>query len=302
MTVQQILRSAEEELRKAGCDSPRLDAQLLLAEAMGIGRAELLLAPEQLPSLQQRADFNRMIAERARRRPVAKILGRKEFWSLEFLVNDSVLDPRPDSETLVEATVALARAREPADGELTICDLGTGSSCLITAILKALPSALGIGIDSSAAALAVARLNRARLASEVPNLGSRLRLELADWSRDAMPAAEIYVTNPPYVDLGQKGRLAPELDYDPEAALYAGEGGMAAYRAIVAALTATDRHPSFWLLCEIDPLLGPRVKSLLTNAGFTMVYSRDDLSGQVRMIGGHYSRHQQGHSSNRTLP
>ncbi|MDI9407751.1 MAG: peptide chain release factor N(5)-glutamine methyltransferase [Candidatus Pacebacteria bacterium] len=282
----------EPRLRAAGCDSPRLDAQILLAEVLKIDRARLLLDPSRELTDEQSDQYASLVAERIARKPLAKIIGRKEFWSLDFAVSTAVLDPRPDSETLVEAAIQIAD-RTPVDHPLTLCDLGTGSGCLIIALLKELTTARGIGLDSSAAALEIARFNGQNLASQIPNLDQRLEWRQADWREASLPIADIYIANPPYIALESKADLAPELDYEPANALFADDQGLAEYRAIIEALVKASQPSQFWLLFELGEGQEGAVRTLLTGAGFTMVYNRNDLRGRVRMIGGHYFRETQ---------
>lgn len=228
--IAQALRQATARLALAGVEAPRLDARLLLGSVVPGGMAALLGSPERELSAAEAEGFARLLARREAREPVSHLLGRREFWSLEFAVSAAVLDPRPDSETLIGAVLAEVTARtEP----LRILDLGTGSGCLLLALLSELPAAFGLGIDASAAALDIAEQNATAL-----GLGARARFERRDWraAEFALGLAgpfEIVIANPPYIPEGEIAQLAPEVaHFEPRAALDGGADGLDAYRAL----------------------------------------------------------------------
>ena len=198
-------------------DTPRLDAELLMAHALGITREALLLGrhgdivPPGFPALVER---------RVAQEPIAYIVGRRAFWTIELAVTPAVLIPRPDSETLIEAAVAHFGARAPA----RILDLGTGSGALLLAALDQWPGAAGLGIDISPAALAVARANAARL-----GLADRAAFAAGEWE-DAAGPADLLLCNPPYIE--RDAALAPQVLREPAGALFAGADGLDAYRRI----------------------------------------------------------------------
>jgi release factor glutamine methyltransferase len=203
--------------KRIGGETPRLDAELLLAHLIGRTREELLLRP---PAEVDAAAYAALVERRARGEPVAYITGTREFWSLQLSVAPGVLVPRPDSETLIEA--ALARAG-PAQ---RIFDLGTGSGALLLAALSEYGSAFGIGVDRSPAAIAIARANAARL-----GLASRAAFVEGDWASALTGPFDLILCNPPYV---AEGAADPAVHaYEPHAALYAGAQGLDAYARIV---------------------------------------------------------------------
>ena len=219
MTVRDALRAATEKLSRAS-DSARLDAELLMAHALGTGREAMLLdyLDAEVPET-----FDALVARRADREPLAYIVGHREFWSLDFAVGPGVLIPRPDSETLIEAAVR-ARADDP---PATILDLGTGSGALLLAALSEWPAAHGLGIDHSETALSYARRNAERL-----GLSDRARFRRGNWGEGETSRFDLILCNPPYVE--PDADLSPDIaDFEPDAALFAADGGLADYRAIV---------------------------------------------------------------------
>jgi release factor glutamine methyltransferase len=271
MKVAQALRDATAAL-SATSDTARLDAELLMAYALGVSRSELLLrhmgaaVPEAVQPL---------IARRLNHEPVAYILGHQEFHGLEFLVNSDVLIPRGDSEVLVEAALA---ARPDARAVL---DCGTGSGALLLAVLAGLPAAQGTGIDRSPAALAVAAANAVRL-----GLTARARLLHADWEAPGWQKAlggpfDLILANPPYVEDG--AQLARSVRaHEPAGALFAGAEGLDAYRILVPQLPGLLAAGGVALL-EIGATQADPVSGLARAAGFAVIL-HNDLGGRARVL------------------
>lgn len=220
------LEDATRVLADAGIESPRAEARLLLAAAMGVSRDRTLTAA---PTPEQAVRFAAFVGRRAAREPFAYITGRKEFWSLELDVGPGVLVPRPDTETLIEQALRLV----PDPGApLRIADLGTGSGAILLAALAAFPRARGIGFESSPAAHAWASRNAARHAP------GRAEIRLADWNT-ADRGFDLVFSNPPYIPSGDIAGLAPEVAaHEPRAALDGGPDGLDAYRALGGLLPA----------------------------------------------------------------
>jgi release factor glutamine methyltransferase len=214
MTVRDALRAARERLAAAGVSSPDLDAALLLAEVLGVKRERLALDPDRALDDDASSSFEAIVAERARRRPMAQILGRAEFWSLEFKVTPDVLSPRPETEMLVEAAVkALRGVASP-----VVVDVGTGTGCIAIAIAREVPTAVVHAIDVSPAALDVARENARRHGVE-----GRVRFHLGDLFAPlagvvAPGSVDVAVSNPPYVRRDEE--FDPELLFEPATALF----------------------------------------------------------------------------------
>lgn len=216
-------------LTGAGVDSPRLDARLLLAAVTGEGQAALIARPERVLSQEEQATLADLVARRVAREPLAQILGRREFWSLEFAVSGDVLTPRPDSETLVEAVCRTFPDRQQ---PLRVVDMGTGSGCLLLSVLSEYPRASGVGVDRSAAAVRLAASNAGRL-----GLGGRAQMILGDWDAGRVDGLagrfDAILANPPYIPSADIGTLEPEVArFEPRGALDGGPDGLDAYRSL----------------------------------------------------------------------
>jgi len=256
--------------------TPRLDAEVLLQHASGATRARLLAHPEEMLPEPVRDAYAAMIERRRRGEPVAYITGRREFWSLDLVVSPATLIPRPETELLVER--ALARIPLAAVG--WVADLGTGSGAVALA-LGAERAALSIlATDRSAAALAVARANAARLGI------TNVRFCVADWC-DALAEGrfEAIVSNPPYVRTNDPHLEEGDLRFEPHGALVAGPDGLEALRAMAAG-AHTRLVSGGWLLLEHGYDQGPAVRALLETHGYRDVRTYSDLSGQERVTEG----------------
>ena len=269
-TVADAIRTGAERLTVVS-DTARLDAELLMAEALRTSRSEMLvrrmrdLAP---------GGFDALLERRERGEPVAYITGRQEFWGLEFAVTPDVLIPRADSETVVRAALA---AKPDAR---RVLDLGTGSGALLLAVLSELPEAQGIGIDASAAALQVAGANAERL-----GLAGRVRMLQLDWTRLGWNAPlgrfDLILANPPYVE--DDAELAPDVrDHEPHLALFAGPEGLEAYRAIIPQLPALIEDDGVAVL-EIGPTQADAVTAVAAPFGLAATLHRD-LAGRPRAL------------------
>ncbi len=261
-------------LADAGIDSARLDARVLLARAMDIAPENLLTADAPTPA--QLRQYGELIARRAAREPLAYVVGRKEFWGLSFGVGPGVLIPRPETETLLEqAFNAFGDPEQP----LNVLDLGTGSGCLLIAFLKYRPRARGLGIDRSSAALAWARGN-----AESLDVASRSTWYCGDWSSVDIGTYDVIFSNPPYLAKTEKGVLAPEIaQHEPAEALFSGEDGLEAYRAL-ARLIARSLKPSGKTFLEIGLGQGDAVGEILGGHGLEILGVAPDLAGIPRCI------------------
>jgi release factor glutamine methyltransferase len=220
--------------------------------------------------------FAAMVSRRCAREPVSRILGSREFWSLRFAVGPATLDPRPDSETLVASVLARLPDRNAA---IAILDLGTGTGCLLLALLSELPQATGIGIDLDAAARDTAAAN-----AEALGLGARAAFRLGDWARDISAQFDVIVSNPPYIESMAIDELAPEVaQYDPRGALDGGPDGLSAYRALLPQ-AAQRLKPGGLLALEIGAGQGPAVRVLAADAGFSDLGGAQDLAGIERCL------------------
>ena len=265
--------------RDAGA-APGLDAELLLAHALGVGRARLRSHPEDAPAAAAASRFLALVARRAAGEPVAYILGRKDFWTLELSVSPAVLVPRPETELLVERALTL----DPG-GEAGVADLGTGSGAIALALASARPRWRIVATDISAAALAVARANAAALGLV------QVELIQGDWLACLSTRRfQMIVSNPPYVAADDAALGQPQLMREPRVALVAAEDGLAALLAITR--TAPGHlEPGGWLLLEHGATQAVAVAGALVARGFAQVRSHRDLAGRERMTEGQWPTH-----------
>ncbi|HVV64920.1 MAG TPA: peptide chain release factor N(5)-glutamine methyltransferase [Rhizomicrobium sp.] len=267
-----LLAEAARRLQVAGVESPRLDARLLLARALG-RRADSLVGPVEIPT-DAVARFDDFIGRRLRREPVAYITGHKEFWSLDFEVGPGVLAPRPETETLIE--LALERLPDRA-ATLTAVDLGTGSGCLLAAFLSEYPNGQGVGVDVSADALVWAKRNIERL-----GLASRCRLELADWNDFFVAGPDVVFANPPYIASEDIPCLAPDVRlYEPISALDGGDGGLAALRSLSRQMARLLRSQGLGFI-EIGAGQAEAAGGIFEEAGLKVAEIALDLAGIPR--------------------
>ncbi|HXW71668.1 MAG TPA: peptide chain release factor N(5)-glutamine methyltransferase [Methylocella sp.] len=216
-------------LREAGIESAGIDARVLLCSALGIGHLELMCRPNE-PLGQGAGALESFLKRRLRREPVSRIISQREFWQSRFKISESVLDPRPETEAVVEAILGYA-ARFP-HRDWRVLDLGTGSGALLCSILQGLPDSFGVGVDISPPACAVARENLAAL-----GLLDRACVICGDWASALSGKFDLIVANPPYIARGAIAHLVPEVrDYDPRVAIDGGGDGLTSYRAIIPAL------------------------------------------------------------------
>ncbi len=268
----QQLQAGAGSARDPNLDA-RFDAQVLLAEVLGMTRGRVLSHPETACDAQQSARYLELVARRAAGEPLAYLVGRREFWSLELGVGPAVLVPRPETELLVER----ALARGPA-GAARVADLGTGSGAVALALASERPQWHVVATDISAAALAVARNNAAALGL------SRVEFRLGDWY--APLAGELFdllVSNPPYV--GAADPALALLRHEPRLALTPGCDAMASLRTLAAG-AASHLALGGWLLVEHGAEQGAPVRDALVLAGFRHVRSHRDLGGHERMTEG----------------
>lgn len=270
--VRAALRDAASRLAETS-DTPRLDAELLMAHALGVEREALLLDPTRFVVPQS---FAGLIERRLAHEPIAYIVGHRDFWTIRLRVGPGVLIPRPDSETLLETSLDFAR-QERGDGwPQTVLDLGTGPGTLLLAALSEWPNAIGLGLDMSETALDYARSNAAAL-----GLADRAAFRRGDWGEGLAERFDLVLCNPPYVPAPEA--LMPDVaDHEPASALFAGEDGLADYRRILPDLPRL-LAPGGAAILEIGAAQLTSVKSLAEEAGFA-VQCRKDLAGRDRAV------------------
>ena len=228
-TLRSLRRAAEARLREAGVDTPELDARLLVEHALSLTRNDLFTKADSPILDADAARLRALIERRAAHEPVGRILGHREFWTLDLALNADTLEPRPDTETLVEAVLKAVPDRA---APLRLLDLGTGTGCILLALLAELPNASGLGVDLSPNAVAAAAAN-----AERNGLGGRARFQTGNWADGLSERFDIVVSNPPYIPSADIAALAPEVrEHDPLRALDGGADGLDAYRIIAAQL------------------------------------------------------------------
>ena len=276
-TVREALRRGGRELVQAGILNGAWDAELLLLHATGWDRARLLAAQDEPLPEPERARFQELVAQRARRRPLQHLVGRVSFWRQELLVDERVLIPRPDTEILVERALAELKAVE----RPVLVDVGTGSGCIALALAAERPDAEVHALDVSPDALEVARENARR-----NGLQERVRFHQGD---QLAPLQALFgrldavVANPPYVDPADEPGLAPEVAvHEPRVALFDRDGPYGAY-ARLAPQARDALRPGGWLLVEIGAGMQARVEELLRAAGLEVREASRDLNGIVRV-------------------
>lgn len=271
-----LLRALTVRFQAAGIQSARLDARLLVAEALGVEPLRLVTHPEMVLTAQQQTAIEAMAARREDRQPISHILGRRGFWTLDLRVTKDTLDPRPDTETLVQGVLDRVADRHAA---LRIVDFGTGSGCILLALLAELPNAHGLGIDQSAAALAVAAEN-----AERNGLAGRAEFRLGDWGQGLDGPFDIIVSNPPYIPDSTIDELEPEVArHEPRSALAGGADGLECYRALapdIARLLAVGGITGL----EVGAGQDSDVAALLTAAGLRDLCVANDLAGHGRSV------------------
>lgn len=267
-----ILANGIRRLQDEGIpDAPR-DARKLMAFMLGIDTARLTIDMPDMLLVPQIKTFALLVSRRVSGEPMSHILGLRAFYENHFEVTADVLDPRPETEELVRAALQ--------ERFTTVLDLGTGSGCIILSLLAARPSANGVGVDASSAALGVAARNADKL-----GLSNRCELFASDWFASVSGSFDLIVSNPPYIALDEMAGLAPELSYEPRMALTDEGDGLSCYRIISAAADA-HLNAGGWLMLEIGPTQGAAVLDLVNKAGFINTGIRADLDGRDRVIVG----------------
>ncbi len=277
-TIRRLLQWCTPWLSQKGCDSPRLDGELLLAEVLNLERITLYLDPDRPLTAPELAAFKALVKRRAQREPVALILGRRDFWQHTFKVAPGVLIPRPETEGLLEAVIEHHPDRQAG---LTMLEIGVGSGAVLCSLLAEYPRARGVGSDISATALTISRENAVRIA-----VSDRLRLLSGDLTAPLAVGErfDLIVSNPPYIASPVLKTLAPEVArWEPIAALDGGGDGLAVLRRL-AAECAGFLQPGGLLALEIGHDQAEAVSGLLAAAGYESITVRPDYGGQPRIV------------------
>lgn len=277
-TVDAAFRAAIQRLNEVGIDTARLDARLLLGHVLGGGPERVLAEGPRALTRDEAAAFEALLARRERFEPMSHILGRREFWSLNFKVTNATLTPRADTETLIEAVL------DHAENVESVLDLGTGTGCIVLTLLSEWPQARGTGVDASPAALAVAHDNAKAL-----GLSERARFVPGDWTKpDGLSGVggpfDVVVSNPPYISKHDIDGLDPDVrDYEPREALDGGADGLEAYRAIIGRLGEL-LSPGGLVAFEVGIGQAQDVAQLLDGQGLAILETRLDIGGIPRAV------------------
>jgi release factor glutamine methyltransferase len=279
-SLQEACELMTQAFQARGIDSAKADASILAGHALGLSRAQIIsqadreLEPREIDAISARA------ARRLMREPVSRIVGYREFWGLRLSIDSSALDPRPETETLVEVVLDWLDTRGLRNEKLGLLDIGTGSGALLLALLSELPAATGVATDKSVAALLLARDNAQRL-----GFADRCTFVACNFASSLRGPFDLVVSNPPYVSRGEIPDLEPEVrDYDPALALDGGEDGLDAYREI-----ASDAlrllAPRGRLVMELGQAQAKAVRAIMIAAGLSVdAPPRADLAGISRAI------------------
>ena len=276
LTVSAAIEGAAARLAASGIAEPRREARLILGLALAADPGALLAWPERAIDAAAEARFDGLVRRRAAHEPFSRLKGTREFWSLDFELSPDTLDPRPDSETLVEAALASIGDRA---APLRVIDFGTGTGCLLLALLSELPNAVGLGIDRLFGAVATGRRNAARLGLE-----SRARFAQGDWDREIDGPADVILANPPYIKSNEISGLALEVAaFEPRAALDGGVDGLDAYR-VLAPASARLLAAGGVACIEIGSGQSAAVTALFSKSGLKIRDLRPDLAGIPRCL------------------
>jgi release factor glutamine methyltransferase len=275
MHLKDFIRQSIETLKQAKIDNPQLDARLLAGHALKLDRAELLSQSQRELSLQEIQTIEKLVERRGQGESVARIVGKREFWGLEFGLNEATLEPRPDTETVVEAVLKQGR------GSKRILDLGTGTGCLLLALLHELPGATGLGVDVNPHAVAQASTNAKEL-----GLSARAAFRVGSWLSGITESFDVIVSNPPYIPSRDIPGLMREVrEHDPLLALDGGADGLGPYRELAPILT-NFLNAGGLVAFEVGQGQLAVVSDLLRRNGFSHVSAHKDLGGVERCVTG----------------
>lgn len=276
-TLGELYKAMKMTMSEAGILTAELDARLILNERCDIGWGEIIAKPEYIIAADNMAMIADDLAQRLNGKPLSKIYRKREFWGLEFEVSDDVLDPRPDTETIID----IALQRFPKDADIRILDMGTGTGCILIALLKEFPNAQGLAVDISVQALEIARRNATK-----HEVGRRAKFMLSDWfsSLREGDAFDLIVSNPPYI----RESVIPDLEaevrnYDPILALDGGTDGLQAYKTIFSSF-CLHLNTGGTGLFEIGYDQCEELMRLGRESRFSVINVHPDLAGQPRVV------------------
>jgi release factor glutamine methyltransferase len=285
LDIKTAINNASLLLREAGVESNRLDANILLCHLLGKSREYIFMKASEILEAGIIDKFNELIKRRVNKEPIAYIIGKKEFWGLDFIVNRDTLIPRPDSETIVQAVLDKAKAIAINSGkylqllDIKLADIGTGSGCIIISVIKNLPSASGIAVDINVNALKIAKEN-----SLANGVSKQIEFIESNWLDNIDNKFDIIVSNPPYISQADFVDLMEDVkNYEPKIALVSGSDGMDSYRYIASQAKEKLVNNGFVIL-EIGQGQSEQVSDIFIKQGFVIEDIRNDLSGIARCI------------------
>ena len=275
-TISQAITDYTTRLEQAGVDAPRLDARLLVQHALQCVHEDIIRDSDKPLSDEQALAIQSLMQRRLNREPLSHIVGYRNFWKHRFIVTSDVLDPRPDSETLIEAALEYAPYRSEIK---RIIEFGVGSGCLILSLLSEYQEAEGIGIDISEAALKIARKNAEQL-----HLQSRTQFLCSNWAKTLQTDCDMIISNPPYIAENDLDQLLPEVKaYEPEWALSGGVDGLAAYRELMPHIRRCLKRGGIAIL-ELGAQQAEPVLVIAKDEGLVLKALRCDLGGIERAL------------------
>jgi len=286
-----VLSAAITKLAQAHIDNPQLDARLLMCHALNIDRLQLISQNERVLTTDEMRHIEKLVNRRITNESIARIIGQREFWGLPFGLNEATLEPRPDSETLIESVLQRVQCLglggqnlsslnpEPQTPNPFILDIGTGTGCLLLSLLHELPHATGLGLDLSARAIDQAQANASAL-----GLAGRAQFMVNNWLDRITGTFDIIIANPPYIRSAIIPTLAPDVrKYDPLLALDGGVDGLAPYRILIPRLRQ-HLNPHGFAVFEIGYDQAAEVTCLFTQAGLQNITLHHDLGGNPRCV------------------
>ena len=277
--ISNVLKDAANRLKNYGVTMPELDSRILLAHYLKVSKEYLIINHDQKLSTEQLKEYSKFIIRRGQGEPTSKITQSKEFYGREFIVNDFVLDPRPDSELIID----VVKENFSKDEDIKILDLGTGSGCLIITLLLELGNSRGLGLDISEKAIQVASLNAGKY-----SLDNRLSLVVSNWLESVnINSFNVIISNPPYIPNNQISELAPEVkDFDPILALDGGDDGLRCYENILSQLNDNELNLKSMIMMELFSENKNKVIESFIKYGFEKekIEIRKDYNSKDRLI------------------
>ncbi len=278
MLISEALLLANNTLKQQGINSHRVDALLLLCYCLSFSKEQVIFNPQLIINLQQQEQFFALIKRRGNREPVSHLIGGREFFGIDFIVNNYVLDPRPDSETLIELVLEGFTNK---NSNLNILELGVGSGCLLLTILTNFPNSSGLGVDISDQALEVAQKN-----ANLLNLSKRVQLLKSNWfsNLESKKSFDLIITNPPYIPTGSIQSLQKEVRvFEPNLALDGGKTGLDCYSAIAKEVMGFLKKDGI-LILEIGQNQEQDTIKIFTDIGLKFIKDKRDLSNIIRCL------------------